>query len=44
MIEAVYENLGLKKQIFAKLDKACKASALLCSNTSALDIDQVSEE
>ena len=41
VIEAVFENLDLKKEIFARLDKICKPSALLCSNTSALSIDQV---
>ena len=41
MIEAVFENMALKKQIFAELDKACKSDAILCSNTSSLDIDQV---
>ncbi|XP_005101104.1 peroxisomal bifunctional enzyme [Aplysia californica] len=41
VIEAVFENLALKKEIFAKLDKICKPSAILCSNTSTLDIDQI---
>ena len=42
VIEAVYENLDLKKQIFSKLDKICKPSTILCSNTSSLSIDRVS--
>ena len=42
VIEAVYENLALKREIFAKLDKICKPSTILCSNTSSLDIDRVS--
>jgi 3-hydroxyacyl-CoA dehydrogenase len=41
VIEAVYENLELKKQIFKKLDETMKPGAILASNTSALDIDQM---
>ena len=41
VIEAVYENLDLKKQIFKKLDAAMKDGAVLASNTSGLDIDQM---
>lgn len=41
VIEAVYENLELKKQIFAKLDGVCKQGAILASNTSYQDIDQI---
>ncbi|KAH9251933.1 hypothetical protein BASA81_010137 [Batrachochytrium salamandrivorans] len=41
VIEAVFENLQLKKDIFAKLDKVCKSSALLCSNTSYLSVDDI---
>ena len=41
MVEAVYENMALKKEIFAKLDKICKPSAILATNTSALSIDEV---
>lgn len=41
VIEAVYENLALKREIFAKLDKICKPSTILCSNTSSLDIDRI---
>lgn len=39
VIEAVFENLDVKKEIFKKLDKAMKADAVLASNTSTLDID-----
>lgn len=41
VIEAVYENLELKQQIFRQLDAALKSSAILASNTSALDIDAI---
>mmetsp|Transcript_32647 Transcript_32647/g.44830 ORF Transcript_32647/g.44830 Transcript_32647/m.44830 type:complete len:754 (+) Transcript_32647:57-2318(+) len=41
VIEAVFEDLSLKKKIFEKLDKVCKQGAILASNTSALDIDQI---
>ncbi|KAH9519001.1 hypothetical protein Btru_008878 [Bulinus truncatus] len=41
VIEAIYESLKLKQEIFAKLDKICKPTALLCSNTSTLDIDKI---
>lgn len=42
VIEAVFENLDIKKEVFSKLDKICKPSAILCSNTSTIDIDRVS--
>ena len=38
IIEAVFENLELKKEIFAKLDAVCKPGAILASNTSYQDI------
>ncbi|XP_070566357.1 peroxisomal bifunctional enzyme-like isoform X1 [Ptychodera flava] len=41
VIEAVFENMKLKKEIFAKLDAVCKPSAILCSNTSSLNIDEM---
>lgn len=41
VIEAVFENLELKKEIFSKLDGIVKAGAILASNTSALDINQI---
>ncbi len=41
VIEAVYENLELKQQIFRTLDATLKATAILASNTSALDIDAI---
>lgn len=41
IIEAVYENLALKKSIFAELDKIAKPGAVLASNTSTLDVDEI---
>ena len=41
VIEAVYENLELKQNIFRELDAAMKPGAILASNTSALDIDAI---
>lgn len=41
VIEAVFEDLLLKKTIFQRLDKVCKPSAILATNTSALDIDVI---
>jgi 3-hydroxyacyl-CoA dehydrogenase len=41
IIEAVYENMGLKKEIFQKLDKLAKKGAILATNTSALNIDEI---
>jgi 3-hydroxyacyl-CoA dehydrogenase len=41
IIEAVYENMGLKKEIFTKLDKFAKKGAILGTNTSALNIDEI---
>lgn len=41
VIEAVFENLDLKKQVFEKLDATMKEGAILASNTSGLDIDQM---
>ncbi len=41
VIEAVFEEMEVKKPIFAKLDEVMKPGALMFSNTSALDIDQI---
>ncbi|MEZ5342197.1 MAG: 3-hydroxyacyl-CoA dehydrogenase family protein [Acidimicrobiales bacterium] len=41
MIEAVFEDMELKKSIFAELDTICKPGAILASNTSALDLNQI---
>jgi 3-hydroxyacyl-CoA dehydrogenase len=41
IVEAVFENLALKKQIFAALDAVAKADCILASNTSTLSIDEI---
>jgi 3-hydroxyacyl-CoA dehydrogenase len=41
IIEAVFESMPLKKQIFGELDKIAKPDCVLASNTSTLDIDQI---
>lgn len=40
-IEVAFENLEIKKEIFKKLDEACKPEALLASNTSAIPITEL---
>jgi len=40
-IEAVFEDMALKKDIFARLDAIAKPGAILASNTSYLDIDEI---
>jgi 3-hydroxyacyl-CoA dehydrogenase len=44
VIEAVFENMALKKEIFAKLDAVAKPGAILGTNTSTLDIDEIAAE
>jgi 3-hydroxyacyl-CoA dehydrogenase len=41
IIEAVFENMDVKKEIFGKLDKICKPGAILASNTSYLDVNEI---
>jgi 3-hydroxyacyl-CoA dehydrogenase len=41
VIEAVYESMDVKKEVFGKLDKIVKQGAILASNTSFLDIDAI---
>jgi 3-hydroxyacyl-CoA dehydrogenase len=41
IIEAVFESLVLKKQVFAEIDKIAKPGCILASNTSTLDIDAI---
>jgi 3-hydroxyacyl-CoA dehydrogenase len=41
VIEAVFEDMDVKKAVFAELDRVCKPGAVLATNTSYLDIDQL---
>jgi len=41
VIEAVFEGMTLKKEVFAELDRVCKPGAILASNTSTLNIDEI---
>lgn len=41
VIEAVFEDMAVKKDIFGKLDTICKPGAILASNTSYLDVDEI---
>ena len=41
VVEAVFEGMALKKQVFQDLDRACKPGAILASNTSTLSIDDI---
>lgn len=43
VVEAAFESMDLKKQIFGELDKICKKSAILASNTSTLSIDEIAD-
>ncbi|KAL3690855.1 hypothetical protein R1sor_004506 [Riccia sorocarpa] len=44
VIEAVIENIGLKQQIFADLEKACSPTCVLSTNTSTIDLNLVGEK
>src|SRR5262249_31851297 len=41
VVEAVFEGMALKKQVFGELDRICKKGAILASNTSTLNIDEI---
>ncbi len=43
VIEAVFEDLTVKRAVFAQLSKACRADAILATNTSYLDPDEIGE-
>ncbi|MBL6982447.1 MAG: 3-hydroxyacyl-CoA dehydrogenase family protein [Anaerolineales bacterium] len=44
VIEAVYENLELKQQIFSDLDRLCPSKTILCSNTSVMSITEIASK
>jgi 3-hydroxyacyl-CoA dehydrogenase len=41
VIEAVFENMAIKKEVFGKLDEVCRSGAILATNTSTLDVDAI---
>jgi 3-hydroxyacyl-CoA dehydrogenase len=41
VVEAAFEAMAVKKQVFAELDRVCKPGAILASNTSTLSIDEI---
>jgi 3-hydroxyacyl-CoA dehydrogenase len=41
VIEAVFEEMPIKKEVFAKLDAICKPDAVLATNTSTLDVNEI---
>lgn len=41
VIEAVFEDMAIKKQVFTTLDGVCKPGAILATNTSTLDVDEI---
>jgi 3-hydroxyacyl-CoA dehydrogenase len=41
VLEAVFEGMALKKEVFGQLDSICKPDAILASNTSTLSIDEI---
>jgi len=44
VIEAVFETMAIKKEVFGQLDKFAKPGAILATNTSFLDIDEIAKE
>ena len=43
VVEAVFEDMPLKRRVFAELDRVCPSRVVLATNTSALDIDVIAE-
>ncbi len=41
IVEAVFENMDIKKEVFGKLDRLAKPGAILASNTSYLNVDEI---
>jgi 3-hydroxyacyl-CoA dehydrogenase len=41
VIEAVFEDMALKKEVFGKLDKICRPNAVMATNTSTLDVNEI---
>ena len=43
VVEAVFEDMGIKHAVFTELDKVCKPGAVLATNTSYLDINEIAQ-
>ena len=43
VVEAVFEDMGVKREVFAELDRAAKPGAILATNTSTLDVDTIAD-
>jgi 3-hydroxyacyl-CoA dehydrogenase len=43
VIEAVFENMAIKKDVFAQLDEVCRRGVILATNTSTLDVDEIAK-
>jgi 3-hydroxyacyl-CoA dehydrogenase len=41
VVEAVFESMALKKEVFSELDRVCRPGAILATNTSSLNIDEI---
>ncbi len=41
VIEAVFESMAVKREVFQSLDRSCRADAILATNTSTLDVDAI---
>lgn len=41
VVEAVFENMEVKKELFAKLDRVCKPGVIMATNTSTLDVNEI---
>ncbi len=41
VVEAVFENMEVKKELFARLDRVCKPGVIMATNTSTLDVDEI---
>nr|WP_041231213.1 3-hydroxyacyl-CoA dehydrogenase NAD-binding domain-containing protein [Deinococcus peraridilitoris] len=41
VIEAVFEDMNVKREVFGRLDAVCKPGAILASNTSTLDVNEI---
>ncbi|MBA1148417.1 enoyl-CoA hydratase/isomerase family protein [Ectothiorhodospiraceae bacterium WFHF3C12] len=43
VIEAVFESMDIKKEVFGELDRVCKSGAILATNTSTLDVNEIAD-